>query len=556
MAAEAHGPPQKCGVLIVGGGPAGLGAAIMLAERGWTDISVCESRPSLVKMKSDLSYVYLVDGRGRKFMDRYGLTPQLDEYGASSRANIPITRVFPSGKITRSMAVPSRDPSRISHFIPRGKLMQILVDGVISHPVASKEVKLLTNTRIVSIHREEGHGGYVVKAVAETNSGQDTETITLCPRLLMGCDGIHSMVRETSRRWVQEELPQDSGRHGSKNRNLTSERFSLVQLPSLATGLRYKVIVLPPNPATKAGVVLHNSEQVILPGAPFHVPGTRRKATPMRLGMHPIRDPAAPRTANLITLPDHPIWEVSDKEGMATVLREGFPQIDLPGLMGDEQLESFAASRGGQFPSPQYSTGMTFTMKAAGGPLEEAPAGPEGASGIRTSAGAGAGGQGKGTLGVVLIGDSLHCFPPDIAQGVNSALEDVLELDKALEDCEDDLGRALPVLEERRMPDVVALVKLAQVLYPVQYRQYPLLTHWWNFKTMIHLALHKASFGLLLPQPAFFTLLLNSKVEKYREVWRQHVIAQARLKTMGVLAVLLLVLVAVRKLLQWTVGLA
>ena len=36
----------KEGAVIVGGGPSGLATALMLAKRGWTDISIIEKTPS------------------------------------------------------------------------------------------------------------------------------------------------------------------------------------------------------------------------------------------------------------------------------------------------------------------------------------------------------------------------------------------------------------------------------------------------------------------------------------------------------------------------------
>lgn len=40
-------PSYKSGVLVVGGGPAGLAAALMLSKRGWTDITVLEQNSSV-----------------------------------------------------------------------------------------------------------------------------------------------------------------------------------------------------------------------------------------------------------------------------------------------------------------------------------------------------------------------------------------------------------------------------------------------------------------------------------------------------------------------------
>lgn len=48
---------------------------------------------------------------------------------------------------------------------------------------------------------------------------------------------------------------------------------------------------------------------------------------PLRLGLLPIKDPSQGRTANLITLPDHPVWNVKDGETMYRVFEQAFPQV-------------------------------------------------------------------------------------------------------------------------------------------------------------------------------------------------------------------------------------
>jgi 2-polyprenyl-6-methoxyphenol hydroxylase-like FAD-dependent oxidoreductase len=47
---------HKQGVVIVGGGPAGLSAALMLAKRGWKDITVVEQQKSVTFADPDRSY--------------------------------------------------------------------------------------------------------------------------------------------------------------------------------------------------------------------------------------------------------------------------------------------------------------------------------------------------------------------------------------------------------------------------------------------------------------------------------------------------------------------
>ena len=66
-------------VVIIGGGPAGLATALMLAKRGWTNITVLEKRPSADYYEPDKSFNYLIDGRGQKMTDFLGLTEELSK---------------------------------------------------------------------------------------------------------------------------------------------------------------------------------------------------------------------------------------------------------------------------------------------------------------------------------------------------------------------------------------------------------------------------------------------------------------------------------------------
>ena len=105
-------------------------------------------------------------------------------------------------------------------------------------------------------------------------------------------------------------------------------------------------------------------------------------------------------------------------------------QLPIRKIVPEDEAQRFAESEGGRFPCPQYCARPQTAI--------------------------------SDTRGIVLVGDALHCFPPDLGQGVNSGLEDILVLRDNLER-HDTMTEALEGYERERMPDVRALIRLMQV---------------------------------------------------------------------------------------------
>jgi hypothetical protein len=250
---------------------------------------------------------------------------------------------------------------RASNWLPRTALMRLLVDGLAADPAASAAVRVATCTRAadfqlgadgriaVTLQQAEAPragGGATGRApvvaaagvLAAPDGSTDTQSPAaaatepgmevLYPRLLVACDGFRSSVRAALSSW-------------------SPKSFSSVSFPSLSTGLRYKVLRLPPNPTTKEGVVLYNPSIAVLEGKAIpRLAG----GNPLRMGLLPVRDPAAPRTGNINLLPHHPFWDIREAEEMYDVLEQSFPQMDWRALVPYEVSwgSSWQAGRAGQ----------------------------------------------------------------------------------------------------------------------------------------------------------------------------------------------------------------
>lgn len=63
---------NKRSAVIIGGGPVGLAASLMLEKCGWNDIKIIEKRSSNF-FESSKAYLYLVDRRGQRCTNLLGM---------------------------------------------------------------------------------------------------------------------------------------------------------------------------------------------------------------------------------------------------------------------------------------------------------------------------------------------------------------------------------------------------------------------------------------------------------------------------------------------------
>ena len=133
------------------------------------------------------------------------------------------------------------------------------------------------------------------------------------------------------------------------------------------------------------------------------------------------------RHAQCIARPNHVLWTLKTGPEIKSWFQENYPRIDFDDLLTEKDWERFAQSRGLAFPPCQYSPALQATSK-------------------------------NGECGIVLLGDAAHSFSPDVGQGVNAGLADVVQLRKIIADksgkSSGSLGAVLKEYERVQAPEV------------------------------------------------------------------------------------------------------
>lgn len=525
--------PIKRSVVIVGAGPVGLATALTLAKSEvakFDEITVVEKRGVDV-FESEKAYQYLLDGRGQRCTDSLNLTRKFADMAVSSKQFTELTEILTDGKQKKKKLPVLINSGVEKYWLPRKVMIGGFIDAIEEHNQEADKgaptIDLMFDTEVSLLELGDGKDSIQVGL-----SGKGVQKAILGASLVVGADGMNSFVRRSMAEHCADgceesyiPILKDSESAGLNFKILKPNYLFNLPLPEgvsradlieedevqhtnpnvgVEVNTRFAVLTglkghdegqsvvgdTQTKEETVASIVRDKENLQSVPERAYAIRGTGSTDwSRLSLGLLPVRD-SAPRTCNFVSRPEHDIWKIHTLADMKTYMKKQFPQMSRPlsDFVNDEELDRFAASPPGTFPKPQYCPSPC-------GFVEVAAEGSEICTKPRDHGAA-----------IVLLGDSLHAFPPDLGQGVNSGLEDVYELSCALQACNGELEKALSLFETKRMPEIRALIDLMVFGFPFQYNQGPF---WKSSLSNVNFAI-RLGFSKLLPflfsPPAFFMI--------------------------------------------------
>ncbi|MEV1333335.1 NAD(P)/FAD-dependent oxidoreductase [Micromonospora costi] len=121
---------------------------------------------------------------------------------------------------------------------------------------------------------------------------------------------------------------------------------------------------------------------------------------------------------------------------------------------------------------------------------------------------------------VGLLGDAAHAIVPFYGQGANCAFEDVVELDRCLDESDDDWAVALPLFQRRRQDNVEAIARMALANF-VEMRD-KVASPLFQLGRRVEHALERALPGRYVSRYEMVSFSTTPYAEVVRRVRRQH----------------------------------
>lgn len=455
--------------VVVGAGPAGLTSALVLARRHGYQVVVLEANTEIDVYDPTKAYPFLIRERGQKLTRLFDdLQQTLEDNGIGVEG------------ATKMISVPAdpdeildTTPKEITIFVPKGKnywlrrheFLRILLDTV----AKEENITLMKGVECESV-RPIQDSLVEVRATKILSQEKGTkEVVTIQSPLVIACDGMKSKVRESL---AQSKSPFV----GWENAN--PDGFQIKKWNSPSTGLKFKTIHI--NADAKVPVGDGTYYEIPFGVQTFHTIRSRHAKDPKKfisLGLLPAKK-APTRTFNVIRDDEHEIWSIKDGQALREWFADSFPRFDFSSnssLVAQEEFDRFASVEGLRLPLCQRSPELYVASPNA-------------------------------NSAIVLVGDAVHCFPPDLGEGVNSGLEDVLALDQALSEHPDKVGDMARAYAAARKLESEALVRMVRFGAPFQYGQFGGMTSvkrtLWTVNFFGRMLLNKLTFGIS-PRPVF-----------------------------------------------------
>ena len=364
---------------IIGGGPAGLLSAIMLAQRGWERISVYDSRTEPPKPDDALwgtgerSYQLGLNGRGQTALRKLGALETVEAFSASVNGRLSLkageqpeeSRLKPPA-LRRREDLRRGSSSATAAVVPAARGRQVSQIGV-EFGVACEGVYLEGDQPAVRFCAPAAdEEGCELDGLIEDDRVQSYD-------LVVGADGVRSAVRESLSLYGNTRTV----RFEDKN-----ER-------------RYKT--LPLHPSAVAGTASDLNW------------GCRNAS--IDLGMDALPTMEGEMVAVLLVKPDTPVYKTIEGLSSGADARAFFEE-SLPAIIPyvrDDDLERFVTRPISRLP-PSRSSRATSTRRS--------------------------------TAAASCPRHSIKAVKPYFGQGANSALEDVTILADCLEECGDEPAAA------------------------------------------------------------------------------------------------------------------
>eukprot|EP01025_Chloroclados_australasicus_P014618 TRINITY_DN1686_c0_g1_i1.p1 TRINITY_DN1686_c0_g1~~TRINITY_DN1686_c0_g1_i1.p1 ORF type:complete len:524 (+),score=36.63 TRINITY_DN1686_c0_g1_i1:66-1637(+) len=390
-------------VVVVGGGPAGIAIALMLADQGWRNIKVLEALSKESFFSFDRSYPYVIQGKGQNVLQQLNIQDKLKEVAVPVKSMPRLTVTSKGEGIDISKSFSPNYPSYITPplLLSRQEFTTFLFEKLQDYD--EDVIQYLFQTNCIELTRSETD----IQLVYQTKEDQ---RVVVNPQLVIGSDGKNSMVRETLQKWT------------------SYKKFGVPQVPVAYSGRKFKVVQVPIEfPLDKQGT------QYVRKDCYYRIVGQKSEAgKDVFFTTYPPSSYLLNKGKRLMKFSsegNHPILQRKDGEEVLQQMEKDFSYLPVRSIIQLEEAERFAKSREGIQPPGGYSENAGYVLP-------------------------------KTNKAVVLVGDALHFFPGSIGVGVNSALDDVLVLCKLININNNNLQVAIDTYERQRIPEAKSLVEL------------------------------------------------------------------------------------------------